>query len=374
VQLYGLRRTIVKVRGQYHMGKKYSRLPGNHVRMNSDAHVGLIGCGNYGFSVIAHYLQKNYGNVIRGCMDVDINRAASLFERYKASYYTTDSEQILADPKIRLVFIASNHASHAEYAIKALAAGKDVHIEKPHVVTDSQLTRLCSVLEASPARIVSIGFNRPGSPFGNRVREAIWQEQGELIQNWFIAGHKIARDHWYFNEEEGGRVLGNLCHWIDMVYQIMPPDLRFPVAINPTPSAKAEANLAVSYVFGDGSIASLTFCEQDEAFEGVRERYTANRGNTLVSIDDFKQLNIDIGAHKQAWSPRHRDHGHEASICRSYETSADRSVVGCDERYVWEAGQLFLRTREALETSRAIILNAWSNAGETHLRAYRQNI
>ncbi|MBW7881848.1 MAG: Gfo/Idh/MocA family oxidoreductase [Caldilineaceae bacterium] len=344
------------------MRRKYAQLPANDLRMDSMAHVGLIGCGNYGFSVIAHYLQKNYGNVIRGCMDIDVNRAASLFENFQASYYTTDAGRIIDDPKIRLVFIASNHASHAEYAIQALAAGKDVHIEKPHVVTDDQLQRLCAALRAHPSRIVSIGFNRPCSPFGNQVRESLWRDQGELMQSWFIAGHKIDRDHWYFNKGEGGRVLGNLCHWIDMVYQIMPPDRRFPVMINPTPSAKAEANMAVSYVFGDGSIASLTFCEQDEGFEGVRERYTANRGNTFVSIDDFKRLTIDVGADKWQWSPRHRDHGHEASICRSYETSADSGTVGCEERYVSEAGQLFLRTREALETSRALSVDAWPGA------------
>lgn len=363
VRLYGLRRTIVKVRGQYHMAKKYVQLPANHLRMNSDAHVGLIGCGNYGFSVIAHYLQKNYGNVIRGCMDVDINQAASLFERYKASYYTTDPEQILADPKIRLVFIASNHASHAEYAIKALAAGKDVHIEKPHVVTDSQLKRLCAALEASPARIVSIGFNRPGSPFGNRMREQLWREDGELMQNWFVAGHEIAPDHWYFREEEGGRVLGNLCHWTDLTYQMMPPERRFPIRILPTRSEKSDCDIAVTYVFGDGSIAAITFSAKGHAFEGVKERYAAHRGNTLIAMDDFHKLVMDVGADKQVWSPRNRDHGHESSICGSYDTSRDPDAPGCNLAYVWEAGQLFLRTKEALETSQPVVLNAWSTGG-----------
>ena len=66
VGLYGVRRTLVKVRGQYHMARRYSKLPRNHVGASSKAHVGLIGCGNYGFSVIAYYLNKNYGRVIRG--------------------------------------------------------------------------------------------------------------------------------------------------------------------------------------------------------------------------------------------------------------------------------------------------------------------
>ncbi len=363
VGLYGVRRTLVKIGGQYHMGRQYGTLPANHVRTDSKAHVGLIGCGNFGYSVIAHYLKKNYGQVVRGCMDVEVNRAASLFEHYRACYYTTDADEIIADPAITLVYISSNHASHAEYAIRALAAGKDVHIEKPHVVNDDQLTRLCAAQEAARAagrgRIVSIGYNRPGSVFGTLMRDQLWREDGELMQNWFIAGHEIAADHWYFREEEGGRVLGNLCHWTDLTYQMMPPERRFPIRIIPTRSAKSDCDIAVTYVFGDGSIAAITFSAKGHAFEGVKERYAAHRGNTLIAMDDFQRLVMDVGADKQSWSPRTRDHGHEASIRRSYEMAADRSSGGLPTAYVWEAGQLFLRTKEALEKSQPVVLDAW---------------
>ncbi len=366
VGLYGVRRTLVKVRGQYHMGRTYAQLPPNNVRDEAKAHVGLIGCGNFGFSVIAYYLRKNYGSVIRGCMDLDANRAASLFEQYGAGYYSTDAEQIINDPKITLVFISSNHASHAEYAIKALKAGKDVHIEKPHVVRNDQLERLCAAQEAARAagkgRIVSIGFNRPGSTFGTRMREQLWREDGELMQNWFIAGHEISPDHWYFREEEGGRVLGNLCHWTDLTYQMMPPERRFPIRITPTRSAKSDCDIAVTYVFGDGSIGAITFSAKGHAFEGVKERYAAHRGNTLIAMDDFQRLVMDVGAEKQAWSPRSRDHGHEASIRRSYDTAADPAAPGLKTAYVWEAGQLFLLTKQALEKSQPVTLNAWSGA------------
>jgi predicted dehydrogenase len=326
----------------------------------------MIGCGNYGFSVIGYYLHKNYGAVIRGCMDVDVNKAASLFQEFKACYYTTDADEIINDPAITLVFIASNHATHAEYAIRALAAGKDVHIEKPHVVRSEQLTRLCAAQEAArkagKGRIVSIGFNRPGSPFGKRMREQLWREEGELMQNWFIAGHEIAPDHWYFRDEEGGRVLGNLCHWTDLTYQMMPPERRFPIRIIPTRSAKSDCDIAVTYVFGDGSIAAITFSAKGHTFEGVKERFAAHRGSTLIAMDDFQRLVMDVGATKITRTPRSRDHGHEASIRNSYDTSADPAARGCETAYVWEAGQLFLRTKEALETSQPVMLDAWSAA------------
>ena len=278
-----------------------------------------------------------------------------------ACYYTTSAEEIIADPKINLVFISSNHASHAEYAIKALGAGKDVHIEKPHVVNDDQLARLCAALQASTARVLSIGFNRPRSPFGTRIRQLLWQEDGELMQNWFVAGHEIAPDHWYFKEEEGGRVLGNLCHWTDLTYQMMPPERRFPILITPTRSAKSDCDIAVTYVFGDGSIGAITFSAKGHAFEGVKERYSAHRGNTLIAMDDFKRLVADVGADKTVWSLRSRDHGHEDSILSTYTRAADSGAAGCKVSYVWEAGQLFLRTKEALQSSRQVTVKEWAD-------------
>jgi len=180
-----------------------------------------------------------------------------------------------------------------------------VHIEKPHVVTDDQLTRLCAAQEAARkagrGRIVSLGFNRPGSPFGTRMREQLWREDGELMQNWFIAGHEISPDHWYFREEEGGRVLGNLCHWTDLTYQMMPPERRFPIRIIPTRSAKSDCDIAVTYVFGDGSIAAITFSAKGHAFEGVKERYAAHRGNTLIAMDDFQRLVAHLTDHASAY-------------------------------------------------------------------------
>ena len=101
------------------MKKKYEALPQQAVPPKTGGHVGLIGCGNFAFTTIAYYLCKNYGRIIRAGMDIDIQRAASLLEAYALRYYTDDTEKIWADPDIDLIYIASNHASHAEYAIKS---------------------------------------------------------------------------------------------------------------------------------------------------------------------------------------------------------------------------------------------------------------
>jgi predicted dehydrogenase len=372
IQLYGPRRTLMKIQGQRHQARRYEPLP-TPLREPLRGHVGIIGCGNFAYTTIGYYLTKNYGRVIRACMDPDPHRAASFFERYDLGYYTTAADELIADPSLDLIYIASNHASHAEYAIAALRAGKAVHVEKPHCVNEDQLRRLCNAMLAVNGK-VRLGFNRPNSSLGRRIRRALLAERGAAMLNWFIAGHQIDPDHWYFAEEEGGRVLGNLCHWTDFIYQMIPPDARFPITIVPTRAQTSDCDIAVGYVFGNGSIASITFSARGHSFEGVRERFAGHKGDTLIFLDDFKTLTIECGADTQTIRLWFRDHGHEEQIRRSYEMSK-RGAGGESAAYVWETGILFLKTKEALERNATVVIESShlpppaEGGGMQHIRA-----
>lgn len=363
VRLYGISRTLVKVRGQYHMRKRYDTLPPLRKKICEKKHIGIIGCGNFAFSNIAYYLYKNYGHVIRAAMDIDIHKAASLFEKYSLCYYTEDAAKIISDPAIDLIFIASNHSTHAEYAIKTLEHNKSVHIEKPHVVTEDQLIRLCQAILHSAGK-VNLGFNRPLSLIGRRIKHSLDTQPGAAMFNWFIAGHEIAPEHWYFKTEEGGRILGNLCHWSDFVYNMMPQEDRYPLTIIPGRSEKSDCDIAVTYIFGNGSIAALTFSAKGHTFEGVREHFAAHKGNVLISMDDFKTLIIENVDKKDRLSLLFRDYGHQANIKRSYElTRSDQNAsLDCSVKYVWETGELFLKTKKALEDNVGIVLQQYDEA------------
>lgn len=359
VKLYGVSRTLVKVKGQYHARRRFATLPQERTEREG-RHVGILGCGNFAFSQIAYSLRKNYGSVIRGVMDPSIHKAASLFDEFDADYYTTDPQRVIDDPRIDLVFIASNHASHAEYAIQALERGKSVHIEKPHVVRYDQLERLCAAMEQSAGR-VRLGFNRPNSPFGREIRKQLDSQTGASMLNWFIAGHELPEGHWYYAPEEGGRVLGNLCHWTDFVLQLIPAEVRYPIRITPTRAEKSDCDIAVTYVFGDGSIAAITFSAKGHTFEGVRERFAAHRGNVLLAMEDFKSLTVEVVERKKHTSLVFRDHGHQEAIRASYAMVRPRDGQldpGVTREYVWQTGDLFLRTKEALEQNRVLTIEA----------------
>jgi predicted dehydrogenase len=269
----------------------------------------------------------------------------------------------MSDPAIDLVFIASNHASHAAYAIRALQAGKSVHIEKPHVVHEVQLDQLCAAMMESRGK-VNLGFNRPNSRIGKVIKERLDTQSGAAMYNWSVVGHNIPPDHWYANKEEGGRVFGNLCHWTDFVLQLVSPENRYPLTITPTRGEKSDCDIAVTYTFGDDSIAAITFSAKGHTFEGVRERFAAHRGNVLIAMDDFKDLTVEVVAKKHRLSSFFRDHGHEGSIRRAYEMVRPRQPLagnGCSVDYVWETGNLFLKTRTALESSTQVVIEGgWS--------------
>ncbi len=63
------------------------------------------------------------------------------------------------------------------------------------------------------------------------ARDRVLSLTGPLMINWFIAGHEIPDGHWYYDEKEGGRVLGNLSHWSDLTLHLAGIQTAFPCTV-----------------------------------------------------------------------------------------------------------------------------------------------
>lgn len=362
-RLYGISRTLIKIRGQYHLknnatfsGAKWT----NPTCRNPDdkkRRVAIIGCGNYAFSNIAYYLKKEETSFLRCAFDTQPNRALSLCKTYDGSYALADWREILSDPWVEVVFIASNHATHAEYAVACIDAGKHVHIEKPHVVSQEQLDRLLAAMCRHPEVKVFLGFNRPRSSLFLQLQRFVAEETGPLMINWFIAGHEIADGHWYFAEKEGGRVLGNLSHWTDLTLHLVTTGKAFPCTIVPATPPGAKSDFMVSILFADGSCAAITFSAKGETFEGVREVLNLQKGNLLASISDFNMLAVDVADKKIRTRPFFRDHGHGQNIAHSLNAASKECVSGESPAYVEATARLFLAVRQAIEDGESVVLS-----------------
>jgi predicted dehydrogenase len=317
--------------------------------------VAIIGCGNYSFSNIAYYLAKHDSGFLRAACDIQSNRALSLCKAYGGSYAVTDWREIVQDPQVSIVFIASNHASHAEYAEACIKAGKHVHIEKPHVVNQEQLDRLLAAMRQYPQSKVFLGFNRPRSRLFGELQEVLAREPGPLMINWFVAGHEISGDHWYFDEKEGGRVLGNLSHWTDLTLHLVTLEKAFPCTIIPATPVGAKSDFVVSVIFADQSCASITFSAKGPTFEGVREVLNVHKGNVLANLTDFRTLTCEVIEKKTKKRLRYRDHGHEANIVHSMAASED-DEAGEAVSYVDATARFFLAIRKATDSGEKVVL------------------
>jgi len=355
--IYGLDKTLVKVRGQYHMKKIYSELPTYDRSKKHSGSIAIVGCGNFSYSAIAYNLNLCKTGLIRACMDVNINRAASLYEKYKLLYYTDDFHDILSDPQIRLVFIASNHSTHSEYAVKCIEAGKNVHIEKPHVICKQQLDSLQGIMLKNPDVNVYLGFNRPKSPLFLKLQSFLDRQIGPLMINWFIAGHEISDDHWYFDSNEGGRILGNLCHWTDLTLHLVGLENAFPCKITPSCPNNAKSDFVVSVVFNDQSCASITFSAKGHTFEGVRETLNVHKGDVLANLADFKSLSIDVIDKKYRFKTLFRDHGHKENIFNSLNAVSSKNSFGESSQHINATALFFLAIKSAVEKNESIILS-----------------
>jgi len=363
VSLYGVSRTYRKVLGQLHVRRKYQALPKNYGRATGKEFIGLIGCGNFAFTTIAYYLRKKFGRSIAACMDIDINRAASMSSHYKIPAYTTCADDVINHDSVRMVYIASFHSSHAEYAIRALEKNKHVYIEKPHVVSQDQLVRLINTMAKSEGKVF-LGFNRPASPFGQAIQRYLREETGPGIYNWFIAGHDLEPGHWYHRTEEGGRVLGNLCHWTDFTLRLVPVQGAFPIKITPTRVASNDTDIAVTYTFGDNTVAVITFSAKGHAFEGVKERFSAYKGNCMITMDDFKTMEVNVVNKKLRFVNFYRNHGHSTSIVGAAENVSKKLKFDRESSmaHVWNTGMLFLETKRALEENKSVTVESFNKA------------
>jgi predicted dehydrogenase len=363
IRLYGVHKTLVKIQGQYHMrsaigfnGPRWVNIGCKDPEVSA-RNVAIIGCGNFSFSHIAYYLRKYNSRFLRATFDIEKSRALSLCRVYGGAYAVEDWKEILSDSKVKIVFIASNHASHAEYAVACIEAGKHVHIEKPHVVSQKQLDQLIAAMRQHPHSKVFLGFNRPKGQLFSYLQEMLTGESGPVMINWFVAGHEIPEGHWYFDEREGGRVLGNLCHWTDLTLHLITMPKVFPCTIVPATPAGAKSDFVVSILFADRSCAAITFSAKRHTFEGVREILNLHKGDILANLADFHTLTVDVVEKKKKIRLRHRDHGHEANIVHSFMGAAENGGPGEAEMYVAATAKFFLAIREAIDSGEKVLLS-----------------
>jgi predicted dehydrogenase len=192
-----------------------------------------------------------------------------------------------------LVLVATAHDSHAHLAAHALRAGHRVFCEKPVVVTPADLDLILAASAAHPGEL-DVGFNRRHNPIVERARREIARQSGPATLVATIREVDITPDHWYLWPNQGTRVAGNLCHWIDLALHLLGPGAR-PTSVAVSPRASTEpggldAERTFTILFDDGSSVTLLPTGRGDSVRGVQEQVEVRRGALTLHLDDLWKL------------------------------------------------------------------------------------
>ena len=317
--VYGISRTFIKSLGRLRLNIPAILFIAPHRLLTKKKDIAVIGCGQFSFSTIAFFIIKNYGERIKLCCDINERNLQSFAAAYRVrNFILLKQSNIECLDGINLAYIASNHASHTEYALQFLNQNIDVYIEKPIAVSFTQLSLLEEISKTTTANIYC-GYNRPFSKAILELKEKM--TMAPFTMTCTVAGHLIASDHWYRNPSEGTRICGNLGHWIDLAIHLLGKKGSFSfinIQINYADKNNPDDNIIISMVTDCGDLISLILTAREEPFEGINETIFFQQKSLMVKIDDFRTAEFQICSEKIIRKYKPKDVGHEKAILQPF--------------------------------------------------------
>jgi len=238
--------------------------------------VGVVGAGNFANAVLLPALAKTPARL---AYVADLNGAAARegARKYDGEQAVTDYRMILDDPEVNAVFITVGHHLHARFVCEALKAGKHVFVEKPLAMNKKELDEVISAYQSlapdpanqakgdhSPFPIphsLSVGFNRRFSPHTKKMRDLLKGRSGPLCLNMTINAGIIPPEHWTQDPERGGgRIIGEGCHFIDLLSYLAGSPVRTvsAVMVGEGPAVRDDKT-SIIMGFADGSIGTVNY-------------------------------------------------------------------------------------------------------------------
>ncbi|PZP55567.1 MAG: oxidoreductase [Micavibrio aeruginosavorus] len=275
--------------------------------------IGVIGAGQFAQGVLLPALKNVKGASFHSFATGSGFTSLNVARKYKAEICTSDYREMLADAKVDAVLIATRHDTHAEIVSAALKAGKHCFVEKPLAMDAAGLQ---SVIEAqkSTGNMVLTGFNRRFSPLAKRLKNEM--AGAKLVMQYRINAGFIPGSHWHQDiENGGGRIVGEVCHFIDTMQYICGSDpvSVFAESVNDGNSPADPDNIIITFTFSDGSIGTIAYVASgDSGFP--KERIEVFGGGRVGVIDNWRTLLVQGNGRKvkqRCWLQAEKGHRQE---------------------------------------------------------------
>ncbi len=253
--------------------------------------VAIVGVSGFALAVHIPNIEKLSDKFqIKAVVNRTPHKAKNIAEKIEAEYITTDYDEVLADDDIDLVFITTNHSTHAEFTLRALQAGKHVFVEKPLAINMDQLNKIKEFFkENETAPLLMVGFNRRFSKHIQTVKPYLDKRTDPLFIHYRMNAGKLS-DAYSWIYDEGGRIIGELCHIIDLAGFLVGRKIKSISAefLSPkTENYKAEDNISVILKYEDGSLVHIDYFSVGSSDFPKEYMEIHFDGKTFV-VDDYK--------------------------------------------------------------------------------------
>ena len=276
--------------------------------------IGFIGAGSFAQKSLIPFAQRG-GELISVVTSRGFT-AKSVAEKFRFRSHGTDAHDILSDPAVNTVFIATRHDTHAMLAAEALEAGKNVFVEKPLALGEDELAHVLEVASQNSGCRLLVGYNRRFSPLARQAREVFRHVSGPLLINYRVNAGYLPKDHWVQTEQGGGRILGEVCHFVDLLQFVIGSE---PVNVHAVAMAADNAqmpdqdNVVISLSFRNGSVGQISYVACGDKLLN-KERIEIFGGGQSFVIDDFRQGEHYAGGSRRRLKLPGKGHQEEVEV------------------------------------------------------------
>ena len=275
--------------------------------------VGLIGAGAFSVGTLLPALTAAGFTRLASVGSAGGLSATRVAQRHGFGRAVSGAEAVLADRDVAVALIATPHDTHAALTVAALRGGRHVWCEKPVGLTEDELDEVRNAWRAS-GRVLAVGFNRRWSPAVAAARRAVAEVAAPKLVVYRVAAGPVPAKHWYRDRRQGGRLLGEVCHFVDTAQALVGAAIEDVTALAGGGPRGPEDDAVVALRFRDGSLATIGYGSAIPS--AGKEWIEVHAGEHRVVIDDFRSVTADG---KRLWKG-HQDKGHGA-LARAFRAA-----------------------------------------------------
>jgi predicted dehydrogenase/threonine dehydrogenase-like Zn-dependent dehydrogenase len=280
-----LRDQVVAFSGQH--------LEMNNLLSNGQSVVGFIGAGNYASRVLIPAF-KEAGAVLESLISSSGFSSSHHGKKAGFRFASSDLDTIWNSNEINTVAIATRHNAHAEQVLAAIKAGKNVFVEKPLALTIAELLMIDEMMNSiKNPPLLMVGFNRRFAPHIIKMKSLLEVKREPKVIVITVNAGAIPAEHWTQDSEVGGgRIIGEGCHFIDLMRFLVGHPITHHQAMMMGDASNEEVlddKVTINLSFKDGSFGTIHYLSNGgKTF--AKERVEVFCGGSTLQLDNFRIL------------------------------------------------------------------------------------